>query len=388
MNHAEIRQQRQLEFVNSHEDIVVGNIHELPISLEKLKVIDRNSDCVVRYINGGLTSEVFKLEIDGKFYTLKKKRKEALVRNIDGQTSFLNEVQRRQDFAIAKRDNPDGLESVIDTIYAGFKDEIIFSPWVEGDEVSGYNQELLDNLFFTLFNMEKSDVFECDLCSGNILVRPSNKVKFFDFGYAYKFNPLTEFNSDGKDRPEFHMAERFETRTFMQHLCDIEEGVGKDKSLELYTLEKEIVLKYYAMKKEWLQENNADIEVVEHIAYFINLWQDSLKTMAGIKKLYSLDQFRSFLLDLEDDVRGKSCNSDTIIKGKKVVQALVNDYDFLKENNIFIPEDNGLSQQELVDKYNHCLGLAEKYQLDDVSAFNEWKANRMQRIRVFYSSNL
>lgn len=387
MKHAEIRQQSQLAFMDSQQDIVVGDINNFPLSIEELKAIDRNANTVSQYIGGGLTSEIFKLQVNGQFYTLKKKRERCLVSNIDGQTSFLNEVQRRADFALAKRNNPDGLESIIDTIYASLKDEIILSPWIEGDEVQGYSEALFENLFSTLFNMEKSGIFEYDLCNGNILVRPSDKVKFFDFGYAYQFNPLTEFNPDGKERPDLHMAERFETRTFMQHLCDIEQVIDKPRALDLYRIEKEILLKYYKQKRSWLLDNSADTKVVEQVSHYIKLWQRALMSAESLEKLYSLDQFRSFLLDLEDDVSGKSCNSDTITKGEKVVKALEHNYQFLKENDAFLAEDKVLNQQAMLDKYTYYLTLSKKHQLEDLSAFNEWKIRRMHTIKAFYSQN-
>jgi len=103
MKTADIRRKKQLEFLNSNVDIEVGSLEKFPMSLVELLRIDENSDCVQRYFNGGLTAEVFKLKVGGKYWTLKKRRADILVKNIDGKTSFLNEVQRRRDYVCSDR---------------------------------------------------------------------------------------------------------------------------------------------------------------------------------------------------------------------------------------------------------------------------------------------
>ena len=46
-------------------------------------------------LESGLTARVFQLKLAGAAYALKKARPNCLVQNLDGQTSFLNELQRR-----------------------------------------------------------------------------------------------------------------------------------------------------------------------------------------------------------------------------------------------------------------------------------------------------
>ncbi len=276
------------------------------------------------------------------------------------------------------------MESIIDTIYAGYLDQFILSPWVEGYEVRGYNREILDNLFLTLFNMEKVGVFEYDLCSGNILVQDDKKIKFFDFGYAYKFDPLTEYNPDGKDIPHFHMAERFETRSFMQHLVDISETINLDKALEVFKMEKETALKYYKLKFLWLKENVAEQDVIDHVKYYIGLWESSIYDNILLRKLYDMDLFRSFILDIEDDVSGKSCNPDTILKSQLIIRALEENYDYLKKHDGFISDDKLLTRDEVIVKYNRLRDLTIEYQVHDQSGFNNWKESRIRNIKEYY----
>jgi hypothetical protein len=42
MNNADIRRKLQLDFLKSNEEIEVGSLAELPISLSELKTIDRH----------------------------------------------------------------------------------------------------------------------------------------------------------------------------------------------------------------------------------------------------------------------------------------------------------------------------------------------------------
>lgn len=96
--------------------------------------LSSSDPCVVECFDGGLTAQVLHLCIDGRHYTLKQKRHEALVRNTDGQTSFLNEVQRRADFTRLKNDPlwAGRFDHIVPTIYANFRQGIILSPWLPG----------------------------------------------------------------------------------------------------------------------------------------------------------------------------------------------------------------------------------------------------------------
>ena len=89
------RQQAQLAFATSDQPLIVGDVAACPLPPAELAALTTDSPLVVEHFGGGLTARVLHLCIDGEHYTLKQKRAEALVRNIDGETSFLNEVQRR-----------------------------------------------------------------------------------------------------------------------------------------------------------------------------------------------------------------------------------------------------------------------------------------------------
>ena len=98
------RQRAQLSWLASGRPLEVGERSTLPLPLETLKTLTAESPHVVQAFDSGLTALVYRLRAGGRDWTLKRQRPESLVRNVDGQTSFLNEVQRRADFTALKAD--------------------------------------------------------------------------------------------------------------------------------------------------------------------------------------------------------------------------------------------------------------------------------------------
>ena len=119
--HVHARQQAQLAFVASDQNLIVGDSANCPLTPAELARLPVDSPLVLEHFGGGLTAQVLHLCVGGVHYTLKQRRSEALVRNIDGETSFLNEVQRRADFTRLKADpawaeNDAALKSVGDML--------------------------------------------------------------------------------------------------------------------------------------------------------------------------------------------------------------------------------------------------------------------------------
>lgn len=362
MSLTEERRESQLQFINTNSELEVGSLDEFPLEVDELQEIDKASQYVVKVFDSGLTAVVYKLCINGELYNLKKKRNTILVKNVDGQTSFLNEVQRRNDFYYLKNKDSKSFTGIVDTIYASFQKGIILSPWIDGVHITKGSKKIYESLFNTLLDMELNGIFEWDLCGGNLLVSKGD-IKLFDFGYTYRFNPLTQFNSDGMDSPLFHMAERFETRFFMQYLMDIELSLGKQGSLKEYKEEKEAALKIYNKKLEYLKKNKALKEITDWLEAIILSWEEGLKSDKNLEELYGIEAFRSYILDIGDDVGGKSCTVSTIKKIDRVLELIEHDYDFLINKNILFFGDEKLNRQQLIEKYKEIRKLVIKYQL-------------------------
>ncbi|MGP8306254.1 AarF/UbiB family protein [Vibrio sp. YIC-376] len=358
------RQNQQLQFEQSGENLIVGNIADCPISPQQLALTTSESPYVIEAFQSGLTAEVFRVRFDGKDYTLKKKRPEAKVKNINGQLSFLNEVQRRSDLQ-KQKDCPDkshDFACIVPTVYADYRLGIILSKWIEGKPVSSVSSSLLYQLFSTLSACEKIGLFEWDLCAGNLLVDDDYKLWLFDFGYMYPFDPLTELNSDSLNAPIFQFCERFETRFLSGWL--LEHNCSQKESLAVFKNVKHEALKILFEQCEWLRKNKASEAVIHAKEGQLFKYQAALQSEQQLEKLFIVEMFRSHVLDIEDDIDGKSCTTSTLKRVDTVLEMINDHYDFLREQGALFYHNEGKTKPELIDAYREKLALVRKYQLD------------------------
>ena len=357
------RQKAQQWFDQSGQELIVGSRERCPVSPEALAALKPGSPHVVKVIGSGLTAEVYHLRFGDKEYTLKKKRGVAKVDNIDGRYSFLNEVQRRCDFEKLKA-QPDlqaRFAHIVDTIYADYRLGIILSPWIEGEHIQDLTPGLIEQLFSTLQACEEHGLMEWDLCAGNLLQDQDGKLWLFDFGYMYPFDPLKEWNSNGLSDPLFHAAERFETRFFFGWL--LQQNLSFSQQLALYRTLKECCAQSYQRKCEWLRQKGALPEVVTHFESLAELWLDALKDPKSLSELFKLEAFRSHVLDIEDDLHGKSCTPLTLNRINYVVATLTHHFDYISAHGGLFYGNEGKSQQALLADYQEKYQQALGYQL-------------------------
>lgn len=362
MNITEQRRKYQLDFLSSKQDIEVGIKNNLPLSMEEILKIDKDSKYVEQVFENGLTAIVYKIKVNNQLYNLKKKRNHILVKNIDGQTSFLNEVQRRKNFYDFKQAEPEKFANIVNTIYASLNLGFILSEWIDGEIVSQFDEKSISDIYRTHFEIEKKGLFECDLSQNNLLIDKHNNIRFFDFGYMYPYNSLFHYNSDGKETPIFHLAERFESRSLMQYLMNIESN--QELMFQTFEFDKKIALETYINKYDWLIKNNADLEVIHWQKEFINQWSYGLKSRDNLKEIFELESFRSYVLDVEDDISGKSCTPMTIKKIERILQNIKYNYNILESQNGLFWGDEKLSQTELYDKYKRIEEKVLEYQIN------------------------
>lgn len=357
------RQQAQLAFVNSGANLVVGDVQACPLPPVELAALRLDSPYVVEHFGGGLTAQVLHLCINGVHYTLKQKRAESLVRNVDGQTSFLNEVQRRADFSRLKGDAAwaGRFDNIVPTLYADFQQGIILSPWLPGKPLNRFDAPIFRQILATAVACEEAGLMEWDLCPGNI-IDDSGHIWLFDFGYMYPFDPLTQFNSNGVSDPLFHACERFETRHFFGWLLR-QEALGRTGALALYRELKEVALELYQQKLTWLMARGASSQVQSWVLGFIERWQQALASDASLERLFEVENFRSQVLDIEDDLHGKSCTPFTLRRLDFVEQCIRERFSALQEGGALFYDNAGKSQEELLACYRHKRQLVEQYQL-------------------------
>ncbi|MBW3694569.1 hypothetical protein EK599_02625 [Vibrio sp. T187] len=363
MNLEQQRQSAQLQFQQSDQNIVCGSLEAIPLTLDELKNTTANSPYVVETFSSGLTAIVYHLHVDGVDWTLKCQRPQSLVKNVDGETSFLNEVQRRRDLNLHKQNNPKLFKHIVDTQYASFRDGIILSPWIVGEPLQQLTKNIFEQVFATIVNLELSGLFEWDFCPGNILLTPQQQVRLFDFGYMYQFDPTQHFNSNGTDTPLFHGVERFETRFFFDYLLKQSQVLNVQQQFDLYRLEKTCALDAYLTKLEKLKQMNANSVVLTHHQTIIQTWQHALESDDALQDLMLVEQFRSNVLDLLDDIHGKSCSQYTLQKADFVVERIELHYELLKQKQGFFFGDESLTQAELINKYTALKQSALDFQI-------------------------
>lgn len=345
------RQSEQHQFDQSGDNLILGCASDCPLSPEQLAATTAESSYVVESFDSGLTAEVFRIRVEGLDFTLKKKRPKAKVQNLDGQYSFLNEVQRRRDFQQQKENSETSaqFDSIVTTLYANYRLGIILSEWIEGQSVTEITPSILSQLFSTLLASERVGLFEWDLCAGNLLVDSSGKLKLFDFGYMYPFDPLTSLNSNGMDAPLFHFCERFETRFLSGWL--LAQNRNEEESLTVFAEVKRQAAAALDMQIAWLKQNKASLDVIHAKERLLNQYQTGLQSRTALEHLYVLETFRSHVLDIEDDLEGKSCTPITIKRVDMVLKMLASHYSMLKEQGGLFYHNRGKTLSELKRTY-------------------------------------
>ena len=203
---------------------------------------------------------------------------------------------------------------------------------------------------------------EWDLCPGNI-IEDQGQIGLFDFGYMYPFDPLVDFNSNGQSDPLFHACERFETRNFFGWLLRHSQAMDNAAQLALYRELKVVALEIYEQKLAWLQSQGASSTVLAWVASFINRWQQALQDPQALASLFEVENFRSQVLDIEDDLHGKSCSRFTLQRLDFVEQCIRSRFAALQEGGALFYDNAGKSQTELLALYAQKRRLAQQYQL-------------------------
>ena len=363
------RHAEQLAFVASGAPLIVGSLADFPLDLAALKGLQPGTPGVEALIDSGLTAQVYRLNAAGRRWTLKRARPTALVRNIDGQTSFLNEVQRRADLERLKR-QPGGEKrwaGIVDTVFASFRDGIILSPWIDGQPIDEWDERTLSQVLGLACELWLEGLFEWDQCPGNLL-DDGRQLHLFDFGYMYRFDPLLQFSSagHGTDVPIFHPAERFESRCFCASLLDLEQGRGRDAALALFRIEKEIALEAYRDLRSRHAARGGSVEVQAWLEGLIRRWE--LALASDLAPLYLAENWRSHVLDLDDDLRGLTCTPMTLRRADWLLAALHEHEGALRGQQAFFWGDENRDAGQLRARYEGHRLAARRFQLGDTGA--------------------
>jgi hypothetical protein len=173
-------------------------------------------------------------------------------------------------------------------------------------------------MFDQMLELLLAGLFEWDFCPGNVL-DDGRQIRLFDFGYMYRFDPLTEHNSNGLEAPLFHGAERFETRNYFAYLLGLERTSGMAAALAAFRLEKELALATYRQLLATLVARGAAAAVRDRLRTIVERWEVALRRDLGA--LYLSEGWRSHRLDLDDDLRGRTCTTATLARTDWLIAA-------------------------------------------------------------------
>jgi hypothetical protein len=355
----DLRHANQLAILDAGTELATGSLDGLPWSAAELGALRDDSPPVTMTIGSGLTAIVRRVEEPepaARRWTLKQARAESLVRNLDGRTSFLNEVQRRIDVQALKA-APGGRErwrGLVDTRHASLRHGVILSPWIEGEAipVDGWDERRLSQVLGTLGALWLEGLFEWDPSNGNLL-DDGAQVRMFDFGYCYRFDPLRQFNTAGRgdDLPMFHPAERFETRTFCAVLLALEAQAGRDVALAAFRREKAVALDVYRGLRDAVAARGAQPHVVAWLEAIVARWAAALAPGADLGRLYLAENWRSHALDLDDDLRGRTCTPMTLRRADWLLAAIDAHFDALRADDALFHGDEALDRAALRTRY-------------------------------------
>ncbi len=354
------RQYDQLAFIASGAELTIGTPADCPLPLAQLAATQGDETYVRERFAGGLTAHVYRIKAGGRDWTLKRARARCLVQNPDGQTSFLNEIQRRADLRQLKQDAQLGkrLGGIVDTQYASLQRGVLLSPWIAGTAIEHWHERQLLELFDTLGALLLGGLFEWDLCPGNTL--DDGRVRLFDFGYMYRFDPLRQFNSNGTATPQFHAAERFETRQYFGHLLSLEQR-GDGEALRALRLEKQIALLAYQRLHRELSGRHASAVVLDWLQGIIGQWRAALS--GDLEGLYLREAWRSHNLDLNDDLSGQTCTPLTLQRIDWLERNARERYADLQQLAVFGEAAPGAAK--LLSEFAEARKLAQQWQIQN-----------------------
>ncbi len=359
------RRRWQLAFLASGQELALGDESQAPLPAEALRALRPGHPAVREVHASGLTAMVYKLHDKGHDWAVKQARPECLVKNVDGQTSFLNELQRRTEFA-ALMAAPGGAErwrALAETRYASLHQGVIVSPWIAGHAVESWSERSLFQLFDAGRELVRAGFFEWDFCPGNVL-DDGVQIRLFDFGYMYRFDPLRQFNSAGSGTsvPQCHLAERIETRHVFGWLLKLEQAQGIDAALAAFRLEKTIALDTYERLHAELAQDGASATVLHWLAHIARGWRAALA--GDLHGLYLREGWRSHTFDLDDDLHGQTCTPSSLKRADWLLATLEHWHTALAASGAFMGGDATLSQPELLAHYQRKRAAAQGFQIE------------------------
>jgi hypothetical protein len=337
----ERRQRANLALIARGEDFSFGDPAALPWPVAQLQALNAGSPGVLAVHDGGLTAEVLCVKQGGRRWAVKRARAECRVRNRDGQTSFLNELQRHAELA------PLRLPGVLRPVWGSLRSGLIVSPWVDGRHPGVLDERQARSLLTTGCALIEHGFFEWDWCAGNLL-DDGEQLWTYDFGYCYRFDPLTQLNTagDGTDCPQFHLAERIESRLLFGALLE----AGSDReALPHFLAFKRLAVAAYDDLAARLARRGAAAPVLAYYGGLAHRWRQALTEAP--ESLYLASAWRAHANDLADDLHGQTCTPRTLKRAAWLQHTLRDHEPALRGAGTLSDDDQRLASAALRARY-------------------------------------
>jgi hypothetical protein len=298
------RQAEHLAWLRSGRDCTFGDPSALPWPAAELAAMTPLHPAVHSVHDGGLTARVMRLRSPQGDFALKQARPVCKVRNVDGQTSFLNELRRHAELAQARAQGH-ALPGIVAPVFGSLRQGVILSPWIEGASPDLTDPRCAQRFFEAAFALLRQGCFEWDFSPGN-LIDDGERVWLFDFGYCYRFNPLSHCNSagTGTEHPQFNVVERIEARNLFGALLD------HPDPLRGFVILRSTALQACHLWLAELRDRGAAPWLLADWQQRLDGWADRLATAP--EALYLEAARAAHETDLHDDLSGQSCTPRTL----------------------------------------------------------------------------
>lgn len=306
----EQRQQGAQAWLASGRELILGDARRLPCAPEALAALTPTSPGVLRHVASGLTGDVYELRLGGQHLAVKVARAESRVRNVDGETAFLNELLRHQEL-VAARDAGVALPGILHAHYGSLQHRVLVTPWVDGGPPDLSDARVLRQLLDTGVHLHLAGHFEWDWSPGNLL-DDGQQVWLFDFGYQYRFDPLTQLNSagDGLACPRHHLVERLGARCVFAALLDTESTLGLEAAVRQFETFQGLGLAAMQGLHDALAQRGASAAVLDTLRTWHARAAAALARDAGTA--YVCEGWVAHAADVRDDLHGQSCGPRTL----------------------------------------------------------------------------
>ena len=281
--------------------------------------------------DGGLTARVFRIHAAGRDWTLKKARAQAGVHNVDGQTSFLNEIQRRADLTRLKA-GPGGAQrfaGIVDTQYASLRRGILLSPWIEGTMVRGLGRALARPVVrATRRALPRRLVRVGSVPRQHPRRRPASHVVRLRLHVPLRPADAVQQRRRRHERTAVPPGRAFRDAQLLRAAAgDWSRSRECRAALAAFREEKAAALQACERLQAELAARGASPAAIERFAILNARWREALRGDAAA--LYLAENWRSHVLDLEDDLHGRSCTPMTLRRADWLLAALQEHFEAL-----------------------------------------------------------